>query len=376
MGTLAAGFFVLVLIGMMLSADWAVAFLWPDIWARVAADHRTSTVLAAYQAIRAQQDSDPSMALGRYLDWLMSAETQSWSEHFLSIILPIAAVGTVVGLGIFILIGWFLFRFIITLYTRKRYTDQMLMILGGWIFFAVAMIPLNTSVSLFVNLAAIATVASLIRFGWRSLPRPQNPCVRLLLLRSFTLGERSDRLFQELASLWRSIGSLQLVGAVDLALSTLEPHEVLDFMRGRSGRQFVHRQAAVDDRLALFDYERDLDGRFRSNVIYCVGDVIWQYTVNRLIENSDCVLMDVRGFTRYRSGCLFEIRCLAKADDCHRITFLVDEVTDRSFLEETWFAAAKTSSVEGTSVVRRLRFVSEQPNDGSISQRIIASYCT
>jgi hypothetical protein len=98
--------------------------------------------------------------------------------------------------------------------------------------------------------------------GWRRLPRYEGPSVRLLLLRSFTLGERSNRLFQDLESLWRSIGSIQLVGAVDLALTTLEPHELLDFMRGRSGREFVHCPADVDARLASFDQTRDPDGRF------------------------------------------------------------------------------------------------------------------
>ena len=152
-------------------------------------------------------------------------------------------------------------------------------------------------------------------------PHYRGPGVRLLLLRSFTLGERSERLFQQLETMWRSVGSIQLVGAPDVALTTLEPHELLDFMRGRSNREFVHDQVGVDARLASFDRDRDPDGRFRVNVIYCAGDSTWKYAVHRLLAESDCVLMDVRGFTRYRAGCVFEIRCLAESQFSQRSCF-------------------------------------------------------
>ena len=223
-----------------------------------------------------------------------------------------------------------------------------------------------------MNLACVAVFGLAVAAGWRRVPRYEGPNVRLLLLRSFTLGERSNRLFQDLESLWRSIGSIQLVGAVDLALTTLEPHELMDFLRGRFGREFVHGPADVEARLASFDHARDPDGRFRVNVIFCGGDASWQYAVNRLLIDSDCVLMDVRGFTRYRAGCVFEIRCLAESGRPFRTAFLVDETTDRGFVSETWAAAAKGAS--GRADGDAFQFVSEQPFDTTVSERIIAAF--
>ena len=178
---------------------------------------------------------------------------------------------------------------------------------------------------------------------------------------------------QDLESLWRSIGSIQLVGAVDLALTTLEPHELLDFLRGRSGREFVHHPTDVDARLASFDQTRDPDGRFRVNVIFCRGgDAIWKYAVNRMLIDSDCVLMDLRGFSRHRAGCVFEIRCLAESDLPFRTVFLVDESTDRDYVGETWAVAANSAS--GGAKRDAFQFVSEQPSDKTVSERILAAF--
>ena len=146
----------------------------------------------------------------------------------------------------------------------------------------------------------------------------------------------------------------------------------MDFLRGQSGREFVHSPADVDARLASFDHARDPDGRFRVNVIFCGGDASWQYAVNRILIDSDCVLMDLRGFSRHRAGCVFEIRCLAESDLPFRTVFLVDETTDRSFVSETWAAAAKGASWRANGDA--FQFVSEEPVGTTVSQRIIAAF--
>jgi hypothetical protein len=248
-----------------------------------------------------------------------------------------------------------------------------LLIASVWLFLAtvVAFRP-SHPVGLPANLACVAVFGLGVSAGWRRLPRYEGPGVRLLLLRSFTLGERSNRLFQDLESLWRSIGSVQLVGGVDLALTTLEPHELLDFLRGRAGREFVHCPADVNARLTLFDHARDPDGRFRVNVIFCGGDATWKYAVDRMLIDSDCVLMDLRGFSRHRAGCVFEIRCLAQSNLPFRTVFLVDETTDRGFVSETWAAAAKGASAHADGDA--FQFVSEQPFERTVSERIITAF--
>jgi len=194
----------------------------------------------------------------------------------------------------------------------------------------------------------------------------------MLLLRSFSLGRRSDWFFQEFETLWRGIGSVQLIGGVDLALTTLEPHELLDFLRGRAGRYFVHRQADVDARIGAFDYHRDPDGCFRVNDIYCM-EAVWQYAVNRLLNRSDCVVMDLRGFNRHRAGCVFEIQCLAQSMPASRAVFLIDKGTDRAFAEETWERATAAAAVGRGPESTKLLFVSDDPGAGNVCERVITA---
>jgi hypothetical protein len=255
---------------------------------------------------------------------------------------------------------------------HDRGTYQAFLIASVWLFLAVTVAPTLSPVGLPANLACVAVFGLGVATAWRRLPHYEGRNARLLLLRSFTLGERSNRLFQDLESLWRSIGSIQLVGAVDLALTTLEPHELLDFLRGQSGREFVHYPPDVDARLESFDQTRDPDGRFCVNVIFCRGDAIWKYAVDRMLVDSDCVLMDLRGFSRHRAGCVFEIRCLAESDLPFRTVFLVDESTDRGFVSETWAAASNGAS--GRPHGDAFQFVTEQPSTTTLSQRIIAAF--
>lgn len=70
----------------------------------------------------------------------------------------------------------------------------------------------------------------------------------LLLLRSFSLGKASERLFDALERYWRHAGSIQLIAGVDLATRTIEPHEFLDFMSGKLARRFIDGPAALAQR--------------------------------------------------------------------------------------------------------------------------------
>jgi hypothetical protein len=53
------------------------------------------------------------------------------------------------------------------------------------------------------------------------------------------LGKVSQRLFDALDKHWRHVGSIQMIAGPDLATTTVEPHEFLDFLRGRLARRFI-----------------------------------------------------------------------------------------------------------------------------------------
>jgi len=365
MGPLATGFFTVVLAGAFVSMAASIFLLRDYVRTNILANPQTSRLLEAFDEVVSTKDERQAQ--------LFNDAAFSYLRDNVFFIFQTFAIVILVGVLASAAVGALLFFLVTRSYACKIVSEQWLVIASVWLYLAIAVASVFTPVGLPANLACLAVVGVGVAGGWRRLPRHQGPNVRLLLLRSFSLRERSNRLFQDLESLWRSIGSIQLVGAVDIALTTLEPHELLDFLRGRLGREFVHSPAEVDARLALFDHERDPDGRFRVNVIFCGGDSTWQYAVDRMLRDSDCVLMDLRGFSRHRAGCVFEIRCLAGSDRSFRTVFLVDESTDRGFVGETWTAAAKVTS--GSADGDAFRFVSEQPSQ-TVAERIIAAFAS
>ena len=364
MGMLAAAFFMVVFVMFFVSVVVSIVVMQGPIAADVMSDPRTPTLILLLQ--RASSSAEAA--------WEVFTSSQDFIrtyalDHVWSVLRHIAIL-ILAGLVAAMATGTALFRVFAMKYARKHVSDQWLLVSSMWLYFTLAVASVHSPIGLVGNAAAYLAWWAGVRYAFTRLPHYRGPGVRLLLLRSFTLGQRSERLFEQLEAMWRSVGSIQLVGAADVALTTLEPHELLDFMRGRSNREFVHDQAGVDTRLASFDRDRDPDGRFRVNVIYCAGDSTWKYAVHRLLAESDCVLMDVRGFTRYRAGCVFEIRCLAESAARPKVVFLADQATDRTFVTETW-RSATPSSESGQSP--ELLFLTEGSPKETIGERILTA---
>jgi hypothetical protein len=362
MGMLATGFFTVVFTGVLVSVAGSIFLMRDSIKANILADERVKPYTNALQS---GNEQNKLSALGDLL-----GDPTFWRDQGLFLLKTIAVLA-LVGILVSVVLGAVLFRRVTKSYGRKKFSDQWLLIASGWLLLAVAVAPL-TPAAVWVNLGCVAVFGFSMAARWRRLPRYEGPGVRLLLLRSFSLGERSNRLFQEFESLWRSVGSIQLVGAPDTALTTLEPHELMDFLRRRSGREFVHSPADVGVRLASFDQRPDPDGRFRVNEIFCGRDEIWKHAVDQMLVDSDCVLLDLRGFTRHRAGCVFEIRSLAQSDLPFRTVFLVDGATDRGYINETWASAAKHDGKRAGG--KSFECVSEQPLDGTVSERIMSAF--
>jgi hypothetical protein len=162
----------------------------------------------------------------------------------------------------------------------------------------------------------------------------------------FSLGKRSARLFDAFAKLWRHTGHIHLIAGPDLATSTVEPHEFLDFLSGKLGRRFISGPDTLAQRLAESEQRRDIDGRYRVDDFFCHDDT-WKMVLKRLSRESDAVLMDLRGFLPGNQGCVFEINELLNVVPLERVVFVVDATTDLAFLRETfaqgWAALAADS---------------------------------
>jgi hypothetical protein len=171
-------------------------------------------------------------------------------------------------------------------------------------------------------------------FALRGRRQPARSAPRLLVLRVFALGERSERLFESVQRHWRHVGTVSVIAGPDLATSTVEPHEFLDFVTGRLARRFIGGPAALEQRLAETVPRRDRDGRFRVAEFFCHGHA-WRTVFSLLAARSDAVLMDLRGFRADHAGCVFEVQTLVQAVRLGRIVLVHDRTTDRELLERT-----------------------------------------
>ncbi len=185
------------------------------------------------------------------------------------------------------------------------------------------------------GLVAFAVFKIVAVLGFSVLRQRKNSTApRLLLLRVFALGRRSEHLYDALGKHWRTAGSIQMIAGPDLATTTVEPHEFLDFVTGKLARRFIDSGQTLDLRIEQMDLEPDSDARYRVTEFFCHDDT-WKITLARLADESDAVLMDLRSFSQNNAGCIFEINELFNLVPLQRIVFVIDESTDQQFMRNT-----------------------------------------
>ncbi len=151
----------------------------------------------------------------------------------------------------------------------------------------------------------------------------------LLVLRVFQHDAAVRALFDRVVERWRLTGNTVLIAGTDLVDQTLDADDALTFLDGRLGERFVSSAADIDARIAEFDFEPDLEERFRINECYC-RDSTWRDAFAALAGRSDVVLMDLRGFQAKNEGCRHELATLARSDRIGRVVVLTDATTDRA----------------------------------------------
>lgn len=245
----------------------------------------------------------------------------------------------ILGFALFGVLGWLALRWIGNWYKQKKISEQSITIDAIWLLFGIFQ-----SVGLIFEgerwfLASLLSFVVYKIFTWAGFsflgykPVLSGKAPNLLLLRVFSLGMRSEYLFDALAMHWRYIGSIQLIAGPDLATTTMEPHEFLDFLSGKLARRFIDNSQTLDLRLSEMDLQPDRDGQFRVNDFFCYEDT-WRMVLSRLVSNSDVVLMDLRGFSSQNMGCIFEIKELINAVTLGQMAFIIDDTTDELFLRQ------------------------------------------
>ena len=123
-----------------------------------------------------------------------------------------------------------------------------------------------------------------------------------------------------------------MIAGPDLATTAVEPHEFLGFLSGKLARAFVSGSQDLDRRVAAIDAQPDPDGRYRVAEFFCRADT-WQPTMQRLVRESDALMMDLRSFSPSNQGCVYGLGRLLGAIDLARVVFVIDATTDPVFLE-------------------------------------------
>jgi hypothetical protein len=244
------------------------------------------------------------------------------------------------GFAVFAVVGWLILSALRRLYIAKSISEQSLTIDAIWLLFGIV-----NSIGLVFEgrwwilsglfaftLYKLTAIAAFRALGLAQRARSNGP--RLLLLRVFALGKRSEALFDSLGKSWRTVGSMQMIAGPDLATTAIEPHEFIDFVGGRLARRFIDTGRTLDLRMSQMDLAADREGQYRVTEFFCHDDT-WKMTLARLADESDAVLMDMRGFSPAHAGCIFEIHEIFNVVPLPQVVFAIDQGTDQTFLRQT-----------------------------------------
>ncbi len=242
------------------------------------------------------------------------------------------------GFAVFALLGWGILHWLARRYERYAMSDELMQVAAVVMLFAVVAsvsLAFNGALWIFTGLAGFVAWWMCVRLGF-AITRPLHPQhhADLLLLRVFALGARSERLFAGLQRVWLRQGSIAMIAGPDLASANIEPHEFLQFVRGRTREQFIDDARELDARTATGHDRVTPDGRYRVHEFFCFDDT-WRPTLRRLVRDCDAVIMDLRAFSPERQGCVWELAQLFDSIALDRVVLVIDDTTDRPFLEQT-----------------------------------------
>jgi hypothetical protein len=243
-------------------------------------------------------------------------------------------------------VAWRLLQFLASRFEQKSFSDVQLVVDCWWLIVTADELVTHFStpyglggIAIGLTAFAVYRISVALALAWQPAPHGEQSKQRLLLLRVFGYQARTETLFDRVAQQWRFHGPVQLIAGVDLAMRIVDPGDMLAFVGGRLDERYVRSMDDVRRRVGELDMERDPDGRFRVNEVYCHTDN-WQSTLTALLATTDIVLMDLRSFSSANSGCVFELEQLVSRLAPERIVFVYDRTTDLrllgSCLSEGW----------------------------------------
>lgn len=261
-----------------------------------------------------------------------------------------ANLGATAGISLIALLPWlialplmkFYGRVLAHAYTAKWLSELMTLFTAIWgVSLGIATMVRGSggdprALALLLPLAWIPLVLLL---AGRSRHPPRGRAPTLLVLRVFQRDAAVQDLFDRVLERWRTVGNTVLIAGTDLADRTMDAADIFTFIDGRLASRFIRSAEDLARHVAAFDFEPDAEGRYRVNECYC-ADRTWQLALARLVQISDVVLMDLRGFQARNAGCRHELQVLAGAPTLSRVLVLIDSQTDVALARELTAQAA------------------------------------
>ena len=154
----------------------------------------------------------------------------------------------------------------------------------------------------------------------------------LLVLRVFSKERSAERLLDGIESRWRFIGPVNQIGGPDLARLNFDLHKFLKFATFRVPQMFLTGRAPIEVLRSRLHGKMDWEGRFRVSEVFCFESA-WRAAVEQLIDASEVVLLDLRGFTQARAGTAFEIGLLVRMQCFGKVVTIGDGKTDWTYFD-------------------------------------------
>jgi hypothetical protein len=152
-------------------------------------------------------------------------------------------------------------------------------------------------------------------------------------------------------------------------MRTADAGDLLAFVSGRLADSFVQSPEDVVRRLEQLDFRRDPDARYRINEVYCRDDS-WRPALERLLDISDMVLMDLRSFREQNAGCIYELEQLVRRVATENIVLVCDRTTDLrllgAVLGRAWHDALGRGTTRGSGVISLVRMEGHSPRELSV----------
>jgi hypothetical protein len=185
-----------------------------------------------------------------------------------------------------------------------------------------------------------------LRWAVRRAPPPLPP---LLLLRVFKPSARSEEFMDRFLARWRFAGPVWMIAGPDLAGAYMEPDEFFLFIQRKLHERFITRHDEIHARVEALDNQRDPDGRFRVNDLYCSNST-WKATASALIERAGVIVLDLREYNPARAGTRFELRDMLERGVLDKLIVLVDANGGPALLQDEiralWQEMAQAGTVQ------------------------------